>query len=1360
MEEPENNTTTPGSKQEDQLKKPSSVSLFSMFSAADKVDYVLMFFGSVGACVHGAALPMLFLLFGNLVDSLGHLTANPHQMTSRISKNALYFVYLGLVVFAAGWMGVAFWMQTGERQTARLRLKYLQTVLKKDMNFFDTEAKDSNIIFHISSDTILVQDAIGDKTGHALRYLSQFIAGFALGFTSVWQLTLLTLAVVPLIALAGGAYTIIMTSLSEKGEVAYAEAGKIAQEVISQIRTVYSFVGEDKAIESYSNSLKKALKLGKKSGLAKGIGVGLTYGLLFSAWSLLLWYSSILVRHKKTDGGKAFSTIINVIFSGFALGQAAPNLAAIAKGRAAARNILGMIESGSSSESSKRYEDGLMMLPKTFAVVGPSGSGKSTVISMVQRFYEPTSGRILLDGHDLKSLRLKWLRQQMGLVSQEPTLFGTTISDNIMFSKEDASMEQIFEAAKAANAHSFIQQLPDGYNTQVGEGGVQLSGGQKQRIAIARALLRNPKILLLDEATSALDSESEQVVQQALDEIMSDRTTIVVAHRLSTVRNVNTIMVLKHGQVIESGSHLDLMSKTMGEYASLVRLQASETGTDQSSFNESASIGGSSFRESFGSQRSLPDSKAGRDHHSSDGILSNGSIWQLMKLNAPDWPYAVLGSVGAILTGVEAPLFALGLSHILSAYYLPNPNEMKHEVNRVALFFVALAAITIPTYLLQHYFYTVMGELITTRVRLSMFTAILSNEIGWFDLEENNTGSLSSALAADATLVRSALADRLSTIVQNLALIITACVISFTLCWRVAAVVVATFPLLLGATLAEQLFLKGFGGDYRSYARANSVASEGIANIRTVAAFGGEDRVASRFSLELSKPNKQALLKGHVSGFGYGLSQLLCFCSYALGLWYASIVIKDKHSNFGHVMKSYLILVVTSFGTAETLAMAPDIVKGSQALASVFSILNRKTAIENDVAGSRVVEHVKGDIELRKVSFRYPARPEVTIFDKLSLKVSAGKSLAVVGHSGSGKSTIISLILRFYDPFSGSVLIDGWDIKTLNLKSLRQMIGLVQQEPALFSTTIYENIKYGNNNASEIEIMEAAKAANVHEFISRMPQGYKTHVGNKGIQLSGGQKQRVAIARAILKDPRILLLDEATSALDTTSEKLVQEALDKLMEGRTTVLVAHRLSTVRDCSAIAVIQNGKVAEIGNHEKLIGNPASIYKQLDYVPTVFDNFSANVVVDGSTINLGLWDTAGQEDYNRLRPLSYRGADVFILAFSLISKASYENIAKKWIPELRHYAPGVPIILVGTKLDLREDSQFFNDHPGAVPITNAQGEELRKLIGALAYVECSSKTQQNVKAVFDAAIKVVLQPPKQKKKKRKGQKNCSIL
>lgn len=1215
-------------------KKKKIVSVLGLFAAADKIDYILMLFGSTGACLHGAALPVFFVLFGRMIDSLGHLSSNPHQMASEVSKHAVYLVYLGLVILMSAWIGVACWAQTGERQTARLRLKYLQSVLKKNISFFDTEARDKNLTFHISSDAILVQDAIGDKIGHSLRYLSQFFVGFAVGFISVWQLTLLTLAVVPLIAIAGGAYTLIMSTISQKGEAAYAEAGKIAEEVISQVRTVYSFVGEEKAANAYSISLNKALSLGKKTGIAKGVGVGFTYGLLLCAWALLLWYASILVRHRDTNGGKAFTTILNVIFSGFALGQAAPNLASIAKGRAAVTNILSMIEDDIDQHNRSHEGKALpsvngeieftevyfsyparpnmifenlsfsVSAGKTIAVVGPSGSGKSTIISLVQRFYEPTSGRILLDGHDLKDLKLNWFREQMGLVSQEPALFGTTIAENILVGKGGANMDQVIEAAAAANAHSFVQGLPDGYQTQVGEGGTQLSGGQKQRVAIARAVLRNPKILLLDEATSALDAESELIVQQTLDTVMFGRTTIIIAHRLSTIRGADKIIVLKHGQVAEMGSHEELMSKG-GDYASLVSLQVSEPSKDVSVEDPVKTSEFSSFREDpkvtnhqqESEEITAGDLQSNREGSKLQDLNSSPSIWELIKLNAPEWPFAVFGSIGAALAGMEAPLFALGITYILNAFYTQDDTRITQEVHRVSLIFLGIALLNIPIYLLQHYFYTLMGERLTTRVRLRMFSAILSNEIGWFDMDENSTGSLMSKLAADATLVRSALADRLSTIVQNVALTVTSFVIALTLSWRIAAVIIATFPLLIGASIAEQQFLKGFGGNYAAaYYRATALAREAIVNIRTVAAFGAEERISIQFISELRGPNKQALLRGHISGLGYGLTQLFAFCSYALGLWYASVLIEQKSSDFGDIIKSFMVLIVTAFAVAETLALAPDIVKGSQALGSVFDILHRKTAINSDDPTARIASKIRGDIEFRNVNFQYPARPHIAILDNLNLKISAGKSLAVVGQSGSGKSTVISLVMRFYDPTSGMVLIDGFDIKSYNLKSLRLCIGLVQQEPVLFSTTIYENIRYGNEKASEIEIMKAAKAANAHGFVSRMPSGYHTQVGEKGVQLSGGQKQRVAIARAILKDPSILLLDEATSALDAAAEMQVQEALDKLMEGRTTVLVAHRLSTIHEADTIAVLQHGKVVESGSHKQLISRPEGIYSQL--------------------------------------------------------------------------------------------------------------------------------------------------------------------
>jgi len=285
-----------------------------------------------------------------------------------------------------------------------------------------------------------------------------------------------------------------------------------------------------------------------------------------------------------------------------------------------------------------------------------------------------------------------------------------------------------------------------------------------------------------------------------------------------------------------------------------------------------------------------------------------------------------------------------------------------------------------------------------------------------------------------------------------------------------------------------------------------------------------------------------------VAGFGYGISQLCLFGSYALGLWYGSLLVKQGHATFGNVVRVFFVVIVSAFAVAETLALAPDLVKGGQAVQSVFRVLDRRTAIDADDPEKEKVESIKGNIEFKNVVFAYPTRPEITIFKDLNLKVRSGKSLALVGASGSGKSSIISLVERFYDPISGHIYIDGKDIKSVNLKSLRRHIALVQQEPALFATTIYENIVYGREGASEAEVYEAAKAANAHNYISALPDGYKTQVGERGVQLSGGQKQRVAIARAVLKNPAILLLDEATSALDAESESIVQEALDRLMQ--------------------------------------------------------------------------------------------------------------------------------------------------------------------------------------------------------------------
>ncbi|XP_074276332.1 ABC transporter B family member 1 [Silene latifolia] len=1255
---------------------PPGVSFKELFRFADTLDYVLMGIGSIGAFVHGCSLPLFLRFFADLVNSFGSYANNPDKMMQEVLKYAYYFLIVGAAIWASSWAEIACWMWSGERQTTKMRIKYLEAALNQDIQYFDTQVRTSDIVFAINTDAALVQDAISEKLGSFIHYMATFVTGFVVGFTAVWQLSLVTIAVVPVIAVIGGIHATTLAKLTSKSQGALSEAGNIVEQTFVQIRVVFAFVGESRAIQGYSAALKVAQRLGYKSGLAKGLGLGGTYFTVFCCYALLLWYGGYLVRHHYTNGGLAIATMFAVMIGGLALGQSAPSMSAFAKAKVAAAKIFMVIdhkptidrnnETGTELDSVtgqielKNVEFSYPSRPdikilsnfsltvpagKTIALVGSSGSGKSTVVSLIERFYDPTEGQLLLDGHDIKTLKLKWLRQQIGLVSQEPALFATTIKENILLGRPDASLVEVEEAARVANAHSFIIKLPDGYDTQVGERGLQLSGGQKQRIAIGRAMLKNPAILLLDEATSALDSESEKLVQEALDRFMIGRTTLVIAHRLSTIRKADLVAVLQQGSVTEIGTHDELMAKGENSvYSKLIRMQeaAHETAINNA---RKSSARPSSARNSVSSPIIARNSSYGRspysrrlsDFSTSDFSLSldashanyrleklafkdqANSFCRLAKMNAPEWPYALVGSIGSCICGSLSAFFAYVLSAVLSVYYSPDHAYMIREIAKYCYLLIGLSSAALIFNTLQHFFWDVVGENLTKRVREKMLTAVMKNEMAWFDQEENESARVAARLALDANNVRSAIGDRISVIMQNCALLLVACTAGFVLQWRLALLLIAVFPVVVAATVLQKMFLKGFSGDLEAaHAKATQLAGEAVSNVRTVAAFNSEAKIVGLFIANLEIPLRRCFWKGQIAGSGYGIAQFALYASYALGLWYASWLVKHGISDFSKTIRVFMVLMVSANGAAETLTLAPDFIKGGRAMKSVFELLDRKTEIEPDESDATPVpDRLRGEVELKHVDFTYPTRPDISIFRDLNLRARAGKTLALVGPSGCGKSSVISLVLRFYDPSSGRVMIDGKDIRKYNLKSLRQHIAYVPQEPCLFATTIYDNIKYGNENATEAEITEAATLANAHKFISGMPDGYKTQVGERGVQMSGGQKQRIALARAFVKKAEITLLDEATSALDAESERSVQDALDRACSGKTTIVVAHRLSTIRNAHVIAVIDDGKVAEQGSHSHLLKNyPDGCYARMIQLQRFSHGQAAVGMTSGST------------------------------------------------------------------------------------------------------------------------------------------------
>ncbi|KAL9190432.1 hypothetical protein ACHAXT_007643 [Thalassiosira profunda] len=1014
-------------KEKDKDKEPKSVAslaeLWSLSTAKPRTRTFLIV-GLISAFISGCVYPAMCFFFAQVFEKFT-VPSQADTFMDGIREMAYTFMVLGVIVFVSMSAQNTLLDAAAADMAQLFQRNYLSLLLQQDTAYFDlTDVAGTAAM--IEGEGNKVKKGLGRKVGEGFQFLITGIGGFVYGFYSSWKVSLVVLATVPFMSVSAVFLMKMIANQSADAKKGYERAGEIAYAAVSGIRTILSLNAVPVTIDNYKGATKEACDTATKREWALGFANGAVMGSMLlgyiavTLFGLWLLYDAVLEtgcdpsnavpmnEPCPTTGMEIFGALFAISIAAMALPQvsgaaeslqgaqaaAGPafvlkrrvdgdyndsfdvnvlldegtvdgtrKLAEIgkqstceasstplmdsAKGKAWDVKTVGR-ETTTSSEGDKddasalgvmetthhkkrvpaskmppysidsssdaglkpttcngRIEitnvtftypsrpqvkvlDGLTLQVesgKTVALVGKSGCGKSSIMSLMERFYDVDAdvgfggdveqgkygSGIKLDGVDLRDLNVKWLRSQIGLVSQEPKLFARTIRENIAYGVtslgKTPTQGEIEEAAKSANAHDFIMDFPDGYETLVGDLGGKLSGGQKQRIAIARVLLRRPKILLLDEATSALDSESEQTVQRALDEILSKEsslghtgmTTLVVAHRLSTIKNADMIAVVDNGRIAETGTHDELMAIEGGGYQTLVRAQQS------------------------------PGTASKSNHGNGSGHGSEG-------------------------------------------------NDAKKDEDR----------------------------------RVSVFVP----------------------------------KDR--------------------------------------AGLADS---------------------------------GNE------------------------------------------------IVLKDVH-------------------------------------------------------------------------FHYPTRPETNIFHGVNLAVKRGETLALVGPSGHGKSTVMQLIERYYDPTMGSLEFEGRDVKDLNIQYYRNQISLVSQEPTLFNDTIMSNIRYGKPNATDEEVYAAAKKANAHNFISSFPEGYNTQLGETSLAVSGGQKQRIAIARAIIKDPRVLLLDEATSALDTASERVVQEALDILMQehSRTTIVIAHRLSTIKNADRIAYISDGRVREIGTHDELMANPDSKYRVL--------------------------------------------------------------------------------------------------------------------------------------------------------------------
>ncbi len=857
------------------------------------------------------------------------------------------------------------------------------------------------------------------------------------------------------------------------------------------------------------------------------------------------------------------------------------------------------------------------------ALVGASGSGKSSAASLVSRFHDPDAGSVRLDGHDLRDVQVRSLRRHVGVAFEESFLFSDTIRANIAYGRPDATDAQVESAARTAQAHEFVGELPKGYDTVVGERGLTLSGGQRQRIALARAILADPAVLVLDDATSAVDARTEEAIHDGLREVLDHRTTLLVAHRLSTLHLADRIAVLEAGRVVDLGTHTELMGRS-AHYRELISgleeepLRAAGDRIEELATMTRDGVTASAWQATESSRRARTSTAA----QALAGVSGGAHSFNAVIAALPATP-ELLARVDALppvrdvshldradaarhrrefglvrlLRQFRRPLLVGLVLVVLDALaFIAGPALVKVGVDNgvsrhstsvlyaASIAFLAVTLLDLVVLVGSTFITGRTAERIMLALRVRIWAQLQRLSLDYYEREL--AGRIMTRMTTDVdqfeSLVSNGLLSALVAVVTFVGVGVTLLVVDVELGLVTLSVII---PLSIATVWFRRRASRQYDLSRERIAVVNADFQESLSGVREAQAFAHEPQTIERFHALGRSYVESRVASQRLVALYFPFVQFLAAVADALVLGIGAVLIRNGSLTVGALI-AFLLYVDMFFSPIQQLSQVFDAWQQTRVSVGRIAELMAQDTLTPDPADPEALEDVRGEVTLDGVRFAYPSAGGGEALRRLDLLVRPGETVALVGETGAGKSTVLKLLARFYDPVTGSVCFDGHDLRRLGLHEFRTHLGYVPQEAFLFTGTVRDNIAYGRPDASDAEVESAARAVGAHDVVATLPGGYLTDLTERGASLSSGQRQLIALARAQLADPALLLLDEATSNLDLATESRVTAAMRSVARDRTTIVIAHRLQTARLADRIAVLDRGAVAELGTHEDLL------------------------------------------------------------------------------------------------------------------------------------------------------------------------------